>query len=80
MNRLSSRPRERGFPLPFDLADKAAAIIYDMITQGWFVPPDFMVHWQALRNLSIALGAARSLYASCPQYENTVYGRLEVTF
>jgi formylglycine-generating enzyme required for sulfatase activity len=31
-----------------------------MIAQGWFVPPDFMVHWQALPNLSIALGAARS--------------------
>jgi hypothetical protein len=55
-------------------------IIYDMITQGWFVPLDFMVHWQALPNLSIALGAARSLYASYPQYENTVYGRLKVTF
>jgi len=55
-------------------------IIYDMITQGWFVPLDFMIHWQALPNLSIALGAARSLYASYPQYENTVYGRLKVTF
>jgi hypothetical protein len=50
-----------------------------MIAQGWFVPPDFMVHWQALPNLSIALAAARSLYASYPQYENTVYRRLKVT-
>jgi hypothetical protein len=50
-----------------------------MIAQGWFVPPDFMVHWQALPNLSIALGAARSLYASYPQYENTVCRRLKVT-
>jgi hypothetical protein len=55
-------------------------IIYDMITQGWFVPLDFMIHWQALPNLSIALGAACSLYASYPQYENTVYGRLKDTF
>jgi hypothetical protein len=45
-------------------------IIYDTITQGWFVPLDFMVHWQALPELSIALGAARSLYASYPQYEH----------
>jgi hypothetical protein len=51
-----------------------------MITQGWFVPLDFMVHWQVLPNLSVALGAARSLYASDPQYENTDYGRLKVTF
>ncbi len=79
MNRPTSG-RELGFPLPFDLADKAAGIIYDMITQGWFVPLAFMVHWQALPNLSIALGAARSLYASYPQYENIVYGRLKVTF
>jgi len=55
-------------------------IIYDMLTQGWFVPLDFMVHWQALPYLSIALGGARSLYASYPQYENTVYGRLSFTF
>jgi hypothetical protein len=39
-----------------------------------------MVHWQGLPNLSIASGAARSLYASYPQYENTVYARFKVTF
>ena len=55
-------------------------IIYDTLTLGWFVPLDFMVHWQALPSLSLALGAARALYASYPQYENTVYGRLRFTF
>jgi hypothetical protein len=55
-------------------------IIYDVLTQGWFVPLGFMVHWQALPSLSIALGAARSFYASYPQYENMVYGRLSFTF
>lgn len=55
-------------------------IIYDTITAGWFIPLDFMVHWQALPTVSVALGAARSLYASYPQYDNTVYGRLRITY
>jgi hypothetical protein len=45
-----------------------------------FAALDFMIYRQALPNLSIALGDARSLYASYPQYDNTVYGRLKVTF
>lgn len=55
-------------------------IIYDTITEGWFIPLDFMVHWQALPKVSIALGAARSLYASYPQFDNTVYGRLKISY
>jgi len=55
-------------------------IIYDFITQGWFIPLDFMVHWQVMPKVSIALGAARSLYASYPQYDNMVYGRLRITY
>ncbi len=37
-----------------------------MIIKGWFVPLDFMVHWQALPNLS---RRSLSLHASYPQYE-----------
>lgn len=55
-------------------------IIYDAITRGWFIPLDAMVHWQVSPAFSIGLGAAHALYSSYPQYENTVYGRLKITF
>jgi hypothetical protein len=38
------------------------------------------VNWQVMSALSLGLGGARSLYASNPQFENMVYGRLKVTF
>ena len=51
-------------------------IIYNTIIQGWFVPVDFMFTLKRCQNLSIALGTARSLYASYPQYKTPPTGDL----
>jgi hypothetical protein len=55
-------------------------IVYDDLTNEWFVPLDAMITGRLTDRLVVAIGGAVKLIDDYPQYDQMVYGRLSVRF
>lgn len=55
-------------------------IVYNDITNKWFVPIDGMLIRRASKDLEYGIGAAYGIKKDDPQYKSMVYGRLTLYF
>lgn len=79
---LQLYPRTR---LAFDERWAVAAwvenpIIFDSVTNRWFVPLDLMVTYRPLEHLTLRIGGAVALIDDQPEYQQMIYGRLSLSF
>ncbi len=55
-------------------------IIYDDVTDRWFVPLDLMLTHRLEGPLSLGLGFATAIVDRQPEYKHMIYGRLAIRF